>query len=54
MKLARQEKYTIEKLDDWKGTRAGILCWNIHQNLSPTSPFKILRRGKQPTKTFES
>jgi hypothetical protein len=40
MNLGREEKYTIEKLHDWKGSRAVILWWNIHQNLSPTSPFK--------------
>jgi hypothetical protein len=43
--LARQEKYTIQKLDDWKGSGAVILWWNIHQNLSPTSPFKKVKRG---------
>jgi hypothetical protein len=38
--LARQEKYTIQKLDDWKGSGAAILWWKHPSKLVSNFPFQ--------------
>jgi hypothetical protein len=55
MNLGRQEKYTIENLHDWKGSRPVILWWSRTSIKTCLQlPLSKELKEEQPNKTFES